>query len=857
MKYLLVKGDTEVRNDNSYVLLYCRGEDGKKYEIPYRFDPYFYTDKTSLKHELITRFIPNDKKDIFGKFVSKVVVKTPNDVPHVKRLSPMNYEADVHFPQRFRYDYGIKSCFTIEDNQIYCSDNPGIYPHCMCVDIETLDDVDAEEAESPILSVAMKDEVKNKYIIFVTTDKEVNMEKVQKYISDHLSSYKNYKPLDLTIKTYSNETLMFIKMNKFLSEVAQPDVLYGWNYTEFDHKYMVNRVGDVLDLRPYMAYDLMLGYQNLTENELVSSKLDDIAIAELSIGKLPRTTIAELYENDIEKLIAYNVIDVYITSEINSKVEVIKFHQSLAELAGTDLEGTKYNSNIVDSFLLHFVGGKIVLPSKGMLTSSSIEEGGRVAKASTGIRKNIAVVDLTRAYPTTIQRNNLSPETKLGNACEVCEYGKSCEEKYQYIDGEEINDNHKKGCDKFLCHIPHYKMPSGRCYRTDKVGLVPAVFIQLINHRKGIQKKMKEAIAAGDKVTEKKYYEMQRAIKYLMNSFYGVLGSIDKEGKGKFRLADGEIGSDVTESIRLLNKWIENHLNNISLLRKYTNPGIEGILFDLLFNMNEKVKCIYGDTDSCVFEFPGEDNFEDKEHMLTSIGLITNLLNKSFVDFSNELSGPGENLYQIEFEKLYSVFFQGGVKKRYAGLYAWKKGVWVDNRSFDERKDIKGYEVRRSDWSKFSREHQEKLFEIVLTRTDKKEVSLAIQSWKSEFFSGSCDVIMKIPKGIKKTKYEKNMPIQVRAAAYSNKYLDKHFKLPTKVFYCFMKKMKYKNAPDYDVIAVEIDDNPSDYGEIDYEEMYEKQFKAPLARITDTIWGEESWAELETGAFQDTLEEFF
>ena len=64
-------------------------------------------------------------------------------------------------------------------------------------------------------------------------------------------------------------------------------------------------------------------------------------------------------------------------------------------------------------------------------------------------------------------------------------------------------------------------------------------------------------------------------------------------------------------------------------------------------------------------------------------------------------------------------------------------------------------------------------------------------------------------------------------------------------------------GPGNDVIGLDIDDDPKEYGEIDYDIMFEKQFRAPFERLVVPIWGEGVWDELMTGMFQSGLEEFF
>lgn len=837
-----------------FSVYYCRGDDGKKHKFEIPYEPYFYAAEP-LHSEEVVQVIPNAKLDMFDKPVNKIIVRTPNDVPSARKKVSFHYEADIPFPFRFRFDKGIKACFEYPIGghmplDIHSCDNPGIVPKTMCIDIETLDDIDAEEAASPIVSICCKDDSKDKYIVFVVTNKEINKAAVTEIIDDHLKPYKDYQGVDFVVKTFSNEPSMFIKFKQFLDTVTQPDVLYGWNYTEFDQVYMENRIGKAIDWEPYLPFDLMAGYKKLTEGRLISDKLEDVAREELKIGKLPRAMISDLLENDIDRLVAYNLIDVYLTSEINAKREIIKWHQGIAELSGVDLDSVRFNSSIVDSCLLHFVAGRRALPSKGQLKSDSIDEGGRVSEASYGIKRMVAVVDLTRAYPTTIQTNNLSPEMRVGYACDVCKFKKNCEEFP------------KEGCGKWKTDQDVLKMPSGRCYKKTPTGLIPAVFIDLIEKRKYYQGLMKKAIESGIKEEEDKYYNMQNSLKYVTNSLYGVLGSIDKDGKGKFRLADGDIGSDVTMAVRMLNQWIEDHIRHIKKLNDYVQDD-EKELWKIIVTNHDKFIPIYGDTDSVMFEVPFEVA-QDKETILNCLNLITELLNRSFVKFVKELSGADECLYEVEFEKFYETFFQGkrasgegAAKKRYAGMFLWKKGVWLDERDFDQRFDVKGYEIRRSDASKFAREKLKELFKIVLGGADMQTVSHAIQDWKNKFYNGEFDVDIKIPKGIRKAEYKKNLPIQMRAAGFSNKYLGKNFVAPTKVFYCYMNGISYDGAPNYDVIGLDIDDNPTEYGNIDYDTMYEKQFKNIFARITDAIYGDDSWSELETGMFQGDLEEWF
>ena len=119
------------------------------------------------------------------------------------------------------------------------------------------------------------------------------------------------------------------------------------------------------------------------------------------------------------------------------------------------------------------------------------------------------------------------------------------------------------------------------------------------------------------------------------------------------------------------------------------------------FAKNQGYEVIAGDTDSIhIKEIKSVDEgklFEEK-------------MNNSWDEFlkSLNLNSLSSQYLKVEFESLYDRFFITEAKKRYVNHYIWKDGSKVDGIN------IKGFGLKRSDISKFSKKFQENIFNIIL-----------------------------------------------------------------------------------------------------------------------------------------------
>ncbi|MDO5846118.1 MAG: DNA polymerase domain-containing protein, partial [Methanocorpusculum sp.] len=304
------------------------------------------------------------------------------------------------------------------------------------------------------------------------------------------------------------------------------------------------------------------------------------------------------------------------------------------------------------------------------------------------------------------------------------------------------------------------------------------------------------------------------------NSYYGV------SGFARFRLYDREIGAAVTS----VGRAIIQHTRNTIMKHGY--------------------EVIYGDTDSCFVQLPATS----LEETMKIARMLEAELNTSYPTFSKETLGADVNYFSIKFEKIYRRFFQGGVKKRYAGQLVWKEGQEVD------KIDIAGFEMKRSDSSAITREVQETVLEMILKGNGKDDVKAYLPTVVTDYRAGKYPLDKAgIPSGINKSLDDyARLDSHGRGAKYANEYLKANFKRGSKPKRIYIKRsLKPDVYPNTDVVCFEYPDQvPKDAFEIDWDTMLEKTIQAPLTRIFDALgW---DWDEFDPrAARKTTLDMFF
>ena len=360
----------------------------------------------------------------------------------------------------------------------------------MSLDIET--DYDngfptPDKAEHPVLAITTKSSKDNVYRVWACGDynKEAALIKPVQYI-------KCEDEWDLLLKF----------LDYFGNEYSSPDVITGWNVKFFDIPYLVNRVAKVLGIdqvkkfspwgmvdyrqitrmgRTDETYDLR-GIQTLDYLDLFkkfgytygpqeSYKLNHIAYVVLGEKKLSYDefgSLKNLYKEDFQKYIDYNIKDVQLIERLEEKMGLITLAMTVAYKGGVNYTDTFGVTSIWESIIYRkLLSNKIVPPIKIGDNFKTQFAGGYVKEPQIGLHDWVVSFDLNSLYPNLIVQYNMSPETLTGNST----YGGVD----YYMDGNKTD-------------IDFSTAANGSTYRKDKQGVIPTIIEDYYSERSSVKK---------------------------------------------------------------------------------------------------------------------------------------------------------------------------------------------------------------------------------------------------------------------------------------------------------------------------------------------------------------------------------
>jgi len=408
---------------------------------------------------------------------------------------------------------------------------------------------------------------------------------------------------------------------------------------------------------------LIVSHELLGNGKLITPEQDKVA------------TINRLFNEDKPQLADYNIRDCTLVNEIFIKADLLAFALQRANLTGLALDRLGGSVAAFDNLYLpklHRAG--YVAPDVKTHADAGTSPGGYVMDSKPGLFRNVLVLDFKSLYPSIIRTF--------------------------FID------------------------PMGLAVSNDDEQSVPGFVGAQFSRTQHILPELIEALwAERDKAKIDKNAPLSQAIKIIMNSFYGILGS------GGCRFYSQQLASSITlrghDIIQQSRSWIEQQ-------------GYE---------------VIYGDTDS-VFVYLGKDSQASQ-----SGAIGTQLMNGLNDWWQNELQTQFgiESHLEVEFETHYSRFFMPtvrgmstGSKKRYAGLSEAKLVV-------------KGLEAARTDWTPLARRFQRELFLRVFNDEPFEDF---IRQTVAQLHNGKLDEDLVYRKRIRRNlqEYQRNVPPHIKAA---------------------------------------------------------------------------------------------
>lgn len=533
--------------------IFGRDEFGNSHKIDINgFKPYFYAPVSQADLLPVSKGshvdITKTYTTITGLPLRKIYLQYPNDSRDIRQRY-QHFEADIPFGTRFMIDCNIKSGILIPSTNVDYGDVEPVdtnFPAKVCIaDIECEDHRGFPEPErDAIIAITTHDSFTDKYTTFVISDKLKN-------------SIKDNRE----IIVFADEITM---MKNFMIHIKQmdPDILSGWNFTEFDLPYILKRClfigldpavmarlpGKIDGTRPELKgrniFDMLSAYKrvNVAHGLDVSYRLDAIAEKELGERKIKyEGKLTDLLKNDPQKLVDYNAKDVELCVNINKKSQVINFFREISRYVGCPLDKSLNSSSVIDIYILRKVNGNYVLPSKGSVSLESFK-GATVFEPYTGLAKNVGVFDLKSLYPMSMMTLNASPETKDPNG--------------------EIHS------------------PNGVKFKKHPDGLTRSIIAELLKER-DIKKAERNKYPFHS--PEYNLYDMQQnVVKVIMNTYYGV------SGYPKFRLFDHDIGGAVTSTGRAIIEYTKNIIEKDGYKVIYG----DSVTGDMKIDLGEKIVCI-------------------------------------------------------------------------------------------------------------------------------------------------------------------------------------------------------------------------------------------------------------------------
>jgi|WetSurMetagenome_2_1015567.scaffolds.fasta_scaffold06606_4 DNA polymerase II len=492
-----------------------------------------------------------------------------------------------------------------------------------------------------------------------------------------------------------------------------PDIIIGWHVVGFDLLFLDNKcreLGISLDIprsngrvsirqrKPSGHFISITGRVVIDGPSMLRAsffnfedfKLETVAQELLGVGKTITPDenkieeIDRLFKEDKTALAEYNLQDAILVTDIYKKTGLIELSIHRAQISGLLMDQLGMMTAAFDHFYLprlHRAG--FVAPNLKDIHALEHAAGGYVIEPNPGIYENVIVLDFRSLYPSIIQTFKIDPYSLLMKDVDTIET------------------------------LNGYKFSSS-------LHILPDFIDELIELR-NIAKKKKDK-------------QLSQAIKILMNSFYGVMGSYGC----RFYHPD--------------------------LPRAITGSGHKLLLGSKDYLEKKELKVIYGDTDS-LFVMLKDVSTDDGETQGKKIvkELNTYWKNKLKKEFKVE------SYLELEFEKYYRKFIitpargaEIGAKKRYAGLLV-KDGK--------ENIEFVGMEFVRSDWTKLAKEFQIELYEKIFKGEEVEDwIRDVIQKLKSGQFDDKLIYRKRLRKEVED--YTKNVPPHARAAKLLNEPRD-------------------------------------------------------------------------------------
>jgi DNA polymerase elongation subunit (family B) len=643
--------------------------------------------------------------------------------------------------------------------------------------------------------------------------------------------------------------------------------------------------------------DYMLLFKKFITKQEPTYRLGDIGTKYVKLGKIEYDgSLDNLFREDVNKFIDYNVRDVEIIVELEKKLKFIELTITICHLCHTDYEQIYLSTMLNEGAILTYLKRKgIVSPNKpttmnpalkdlsvkkakweyeqGNITKEELEEiiflaeyaGGYLKDPIPGLYEWVIDLDFTSLYPSIIRSLNMGIETLVGrvvnggkfdNQWSLKELKQMDPNKVVVI--EKIKKNRTIATSQItvggLISIIESNdliiSAPGVIFRKDKSSIVCEILSDWFAKRQEYKGLMKKAYKSGNKELGDFYNSRQHAYKIKLNDVYGVFainGWRYTDGNKFISKAITLTGQRLTqESIKFVNIWLNEQLGTEDkdyIVTSDTDSLFIQVKDLILFRKPELATADQETIVQEVLKVATEIQSLANNHLNT---LVQELFNIKFPD--------EPHYFELKQEVVLDRGYFAG-KRRYAMHIVNKEGVTVDEL------DVKGLDLMKSNFPPIFRKFGEHIINEIMFGREKTSIDKQILDFRTSIRTVDWRTILK-PTGLKKmreyiasppmtgdifSRLGNKCPINTKAAIYYNdilrfKKLDKKyptFQIGDKMFIAYLKDNPYR----IDVVGFNGYNDPPEIMEfvekyIDRDGLFDSVMKNKLESLySDLGWG--------------------
>jgi len=576
------------------------------------------------------------------------------------------------------------------------------------------------------------------------------------------------QPAETPIEWVSDEHELLVAMIRWFNQF-DPDVIIGWNVIDFDFR-LLHKRAEWNKLKLNIGRGNQASFfrsSNTTQQGFISIpgrvvmdgidtlktatyhfrswSLEAVSQELLGEGKQIHNVhdrmdeINHMFRKDKPSLAKYNLQDCVLVNKIFAHTHLLEFAIERSRLTGVELDRVGGSvAAFTNLYLPQIHRAGYVAPNlhpENWIASP----GGYVMDSIPNLYDSVLVLDFKSLYPSIIRSFLIDP---MG-----------------LIEGLQL----EIGLDEDQA-VPGFR---GGQFARDKHFL---------------PKMIEDLWAARDIAKKNNEKAFSQAIKIIMNSFYGVLGS------SGCRFFDTRLASSIT---------MRGHE-----IMKTTKRLIE----------EQGYQVIYGDTDSTFVSLNGQFSQQQADAIGQSLVEHINAWWTKHLREEYNLTSILELEYETHYRRFLMPTIRGqetGSKKRYAGLIGEGE---------QERIVFKGLESARTDWTPLAQRFQSKLYSMVFHGENPSDY---VRSFVESTLAGEFDDELVYQKRLRRKlhEYQKNIPPQVRAARMADEINGQ-----------LGRPLQYQNRGRIEYLITITGPEPKEYlkSAIDYQHYIDKQLK-PVA----------------------------